>query len=61
MTPDEIPVDLLERAGPMDAEEAGEWRRRIEVWCRFRLRMVPTKASWRASTAVLEEPDPFVP
>jgi len=66
MTPDEIPhavrlVDVMERAGHMDADEAGEWRRRIEAWCRFRLRMVPPKASWRGSAALLEDPDPLVP
>jgi len=36
LTPDELPhalrfIDVLERAGHMDAEEAGEWRWRIEV------------------------------
>jgi len=66
LTPDGIPhavrlVDVLERAGHMDAGEAGEWRRRIQAWCRFRLRVVPAKASWRVSAALLEEPDPFVP
>jgi len=66
LTPDELPhaarlVDVLERAGHMDAGEAGEWRRRIEAWCRFRLRMVPAKVNWCVSAAVLEEPDPFLP
>jgi len=65
LTPDEIPhalrfVDVMERAGHMDAGEAGEWRRRIQAWCRFRLRMVPAEANWHASASVLEEPDPFV-
>jgi len=54
-------VDVLERAGHMDAGEAGEWRRRIEAWCRFRLRMVPVKASRPVATPFLEEPDPFLP
>ena len=38
----------------------GEWRRRIEAWCRFRLRVVPAKAN-RWSTSILEEPDPLLP
>jgi len=65
MTPDEIPhairlVDVMERAGHMDAGEAAEWRRRIEAWCRFRLRMVPVKASWRPTTTLLGDPDRFL-
>jgi len=51
----------MERAGHMEADEAGEWRRRIEAWCRFRLRSVPVRATSRVSTAVLEEPDSFLP
>jgi hypothetical protein len=65
LRPEEIPdalylVDLMERAGHMDADEAGEWRRRIQAWCRFGPRAVPAKASWRVPTTLLEEPDPFV-
>ena len=42
MTPDEVSdalwfVDAMERAGPMDAEEADEWRRRIVAKRRIRL------------------------
>ena len=54
-------VDVMERAGHMDADEAGEWRRQIEAWCRFRLRVVPATASQRVSATLLEEPDPFWP
>ena len=42
----------------MDAREAGEWRRRIQAWCRFRLRMVPSRG---VAVAVREEQDPFLP
>jgi len=64
MTPDEIPhalrfVDLMGRAGHMDAGEAGEWRRRIAAWCRFRLRRVPASTSWHVPTTLLEDPDPL--
>jgi len=62
LRPEEIPdalyfVDLMERAGHMDAEEAAEWRRRIQAWCRFRLRLKPVRASWPVSAAILEEAD----
>jgi len=40
LTPDEIEhalrfVGVMERASHMDADEAGEWRWRIEAWQRF--------------------------
>jgi hypothetical protein len=65
LRPEEIPdalyfVDLMELVGHMDAAEAGEWRRRIQAWCRFGLRIKPAKANWRLPTTLLEEPDPFV-
>jgi hypothetical protein len=47
----------MERAGYTDAAEAGEWRRRIQAWCRFGPRIVPSP---RVPAAVREEPDPFV-
>jgi len=66
LTPDEIPhavrlVDVMERAGHMDAEEAAEWRRRIDAWCRFRLGWVPARVNSRVSATLLEDPDPFWP
>ena len=42
LTPDEVAdalhfVDVMQRAGRMDADEAETWRVKIEAWCRFRL------------------------
>jgi hypothetical protein len=55
----EVPriVEVWERAGYMDVEEASAWRERIAVWRRFGRCGRPQPVA----DPLLDDPDPFVP
>jgi hypothetical protein len=50
LRPDEIQpalnlVELLEKSGQMSADDANEWRRRIEAWARYHAVAAETEPS----------------
>jgi len=63
MTPEEVVdapwfVDVWEMAGHMSAEEAEEWRQKIEAWGRFRCGQ--GHQSRRFNLSIVEPPDQFL-